>query len=205
MNGNTFLNKPSRTLIGVCALLLLFCGQLPAQSARARMTGTVSDPQGAVVPGATVTVINVATGTESKAITGQDGHYETLDLPIGSYKIKVERDGIKTTETPAYKLEISQVLKVDVKLPLGGRNEIVEVTGEASLVETVNPTLGASVTSATIVDLPLNGRNVLTWRLCNRELHRTTLTTRVPALSTLPGPDLILSLFCWMAASTTIC
>jgi hypothetical protein len=161
MNGNTFLNKPSRTLIGVCVLLLLFCGQLPAQSARARMTGTVSDPQGAVVPGATVTVINVATGTESKAITGQDGHYETLDLPIGSYKIKVERDGFKTTETPAYKLEISQVLKVDVKLPLGGRNEIVEVTGEASLVETVNPTLGASVTSATIVDLPLNGRNVL--------------------------------------------
>jgi len=161
MNANTVLNKTSRALIGVCALLLLLCVQLPAQSARARMTGTVSDPQGAVVPGATVTVINVGTGIESKAITGQDGHYETLDLPIGSYKIKVEREHFKTTETPAYKLEISQVLKVDVKLSLGGRDEIVEVTGEASLVETVNPTLGASVTSATIVDLPLNGRNVL--------------------------------------------
>ncbi len=147
-------------LWAVC-LLLALSPLVLAQSERARIIGTVTDPQGAVVQGATVTVTNVATGIETKSKTDQEGRYQASELPIGSYKVKVEHEGFKTTETPSYALEINQVLRLDVKLPVGGRNEIVEVTGAAALVETVNPTLGATVTGEAITELPLNGRNTL--------------------------------------------
>lgn len=147
----------------VCGSFFLFAcsSSLLGQSARARIIGTVTDPQGAVVPGAEVTVTNVATGIKNKATTDQEGHYQALELPIGDYRVKVERQGFKTTETAKYNLEINQVLRIDVRLPIGANTETVEVTGEAALVETVNPTLGASVTGEAILDLPLNGRNVL--------------------------------------------
>lgn len=161
MSRSGISSKFATILAYVSILLLVFCSQLVAQSARARIIGTVTDPQGAVVPGAIVTVTGVATGVQTKTTTDQEGHYQAIELPIGTYKVKVTRDGFKTTETSPYTLEINQVLRVDVKLPIGARNEVVEVTGEASLVETVNPTLGASITSGPILDLPLNGRNVL--------------------------------------------
>src|SRR5262245_1042770 len=144
-----------------CVLLLTFSSLLFAQSERARIVGTVTDPQGAVVVGAKVSVINTATGVATAAVTDNEGRYQALELPIGAYKVKVERDGFKTTETAAYTLEINQALRVDVRLAIGARGETVEVSGDAAQVETVNPTLGTSVTSRPIVDLPLNGRNVL--------------------------------------------
>jgi hypothetical protein len=147
--------------LSAAILVLAFSTQGFAQSERARIIGTVTDPQGAVVLGAKVTVTNVATGTQTTSTTDQEGRYQALELPIGSYKVKVEREGFKTTETSAYTLEINQVLRLDVKLPVGARNEVVEVAGEAAVVETVNPTLGASITSRPLVNLPLNGRNVL--------------------------------------------
>jgi hypothetical protein len=132
-----------------------------AQSERAKIIGTVTDPQGAVIPGATVSVTNVATGLVTHATSDAQGQYQAPELPIGTYKIKVEHDGFKTTETAGYTLEINQILRVDVKLPLGARNEVVEVSGEAAQVDTVNPTLGGTVTGVAIQEMPLNGRNVL--------------------------------------------
>src|SRR5215467_915240 len=148
-------------LAWIVVLLLTASSQLRAQSARAQIVGTVTDPQGAVIAGATVTVTNVATGTSTQTTTDGQGAYQALELPIGSYKVKVERDGFTTAETVPYTLEINQHLRVDVRLPLGAKSEVVEVTDVAAQVETVNPTLGASVTSRPLVDLPLNGRNVL--------------------------------------------
>jgi len=157
-------SSPSKSIkaLPYLAILLLALGsQAIAQSARARIVGTVKDPHGAVVAGASVTVTNVATGTANKAVTDQEGYYQALELPIGSYKIKVQRDGFTTAETVAYTVEINQVQRIDVTLKVGAKSETVEVTGEAAQVEIANPTLGASITSRPIVDLPLNGRNVL--------------------------------------------
>src|SRR5215813_7261539 len=148
--------RPVSVLAIVAVLLLTFSSQLCAQSARARIVGTVSDPQGAVLSGATVTVTNVATGSITEVTTDREGFYQALELPIGTYKVKVSHSGFQTSETDAYTLEINQVLRVDVKLPLGTRSDVVEITGAAAQVETVNPTLGASVTARPIVDLPLN-------------------------------------------------
>src|SRR5262249_49882015 len=141
--------------------LLLLTSQVLAQSSRARVVGTVHDPQGAVLPGAKVTVTNVATGVENKTVADPQGYYQLFELPIGTYKVKVQAQGFKTTETAAYTLEINQVQRIDVTMAVEANSETVEVTGEAAQVEVVNPTLGASVTSRPIVDLPLNGRNVL--------------------------------------------
>lgn len=153
--------RSARSLATLTILLLALGSQMMAQSARARIVGTVKDPQGAVVAGANVTVTNVATGVESKAVTDHDGSYQALELPIGTYKVKVERNGFSTVETVAYTLEINQVQRIDVTLRVGAQSETVEVSGDAAQVEVVNPTLGASITSRPIVDLPLNGRNVL--------------------------------------------
>lgn len=157
----SLLSKSARTLACLTILLLALGSQMMGQSARARIVGTVKDPQGAVVAGANVTVTNVATGVETKAITDHDGSYQALELPIGAYKVRVERDGFTTAETVAYTLEINQVQRIDVTLKVGAKSETVEVSGDAAQVEVVNPTLGASITSRPIVDLPLNGRNVL--------------------------------------------
>jgi hypothetical protein len=155
----------ARTLAYLTILLLALSSQMLGQSARARIVGSVKDPQGAVIAGANVTVTNVATRVESKAVTDNDGFYQALELPIGAYKVKVARDGFTTAETVAYTLEINQVQRIDVTLKVGAKSETVEVTGEAAQVEVVNPTLGASVTSRPIVDLPLNGREVLSLAL----------------------------------------
>jgi len=154
-------SKTARTLAYLTILLLTLGSQMAGQSSRARIVGTVKDPKGGVVQGANVTVTNVSTGVESRAVTGNDGSYQALELPIGSYKVKVESNGFATAETVAYTLEINQVQRIDVTLKVGAKSETVEVTGDAAQVEVVNPTLGASVTSRPIVDLPLNGRNVL--------------------------------------------
>jgi hypothetical protein len=158
----THRNSSTARILAYLTILLLALGsQMMGQSARARIVGTVKDPQGAVLPGAHVTVTNVATGVESKAVSDNDGSFQVLELPIGAYKVKVESDKFATVETVPYTLEINQVQRIDVTLKVGTKSETVEVTGEASQVEVVNPTLGASVTSRPIVDLPLNGRNVL--------------------------------------------
>src|SRR5690242_6403103 len=96
--------KSVKLLSYVCILMLACGAQAFAQSARARIVGTVKDPQGAVMVGANVSVINVATGVQSTAVTDAQGFYQALELPIGTYKVKVERNGFSTVETVAYTL-----------------------------------------------------------------------------------------------------
>jgi len=161
MRANSRFSSTLAALVCTTFLVLALSSAVFAQSARARIIGTVTDPQGAVVPNAKVTVINTATGVETKSTSDPEGRYQAVELPIGSYKVRVEHEGFKTTETSVFTLDINQILRLDVKLAVGGRSEIVEVSGEAALVETISPTLGATVTGEAITELPLNGRNTL--------------------------------------------
>ncbi len=86
--------------LALIVLVIAFSLWTEAQSASARITGTVKDSQGAVVPGAKVTVVNVNTGVESHATTDSDGYYQALDLPIGAYKVRVQRDGFTPATRP---------------------------------------------------------------------------------------------------------
>ncbi len=148
-------------ILALLFLALLLRTGVTAQEATGKIVGQVTDPQGAVIADAKVTVTNVGTGIAQQAVTDKDGIYQVLHLAIGSYTVAVEHTGFRKMLTEAHPLEINQSLRVDVTLQVGAASETVEVSGDATAVETYNPTLGNSVTSRPIVNLPLNGRNVL--------------------------------------------
>jgi outer membrane receptor protein involved in Fe transport len=149
--------------IAAVALCLALClpSLLLAQEATGRIVGQIMDPQGAVVPGVRITITNVATRIASQTVSDKDGLYQAPHLPIGSYTVTAEGQGFQKLVTVPYTLEINQTLRVDLKLQVGTTKEIVEVTGDTAQVETYNATLGYSVTSRPVVNMPLNGRNVL--------------------------------------------
>ena len=106
-------------------------------------------------------VTNAGTGIVSRTLTNNAGEYQLLNLPIGNYSATVEAPGFARSVTRPQELSINQSLRIDVRLQIGQVSQTVEVESIAPQVETVNPTLGGTVTGAPIQNLPLNGRNVL--------------------------------------------
>jgi outer membrane receptor protein involved in Fe transport len=145
------------------ALTLLTTTQdfVRAQDATGRIIGNVTDPSGAPILGAKVTIVNPARQTSQETTTDKDGYYQLLSLPIGTYKVTIEVPGFRRQVFEHQSLQINQSLRLDAKLALGQQNEIVEVREQAANVETQSETIGVSVTGETIQRAPLNGRNVL--------------------------------------------
>jgi outer membrane receptor protein involved in Fe transport len=141
--------------------VLIFGASLWAQNTNGRVIGIVTDPQGAAVAGAKVTVSNAGTSVSWNTATDGKGSYQVLDVPIGMYKVTVESRGFAKATTEAQELTINQALRVDIRMRVGAFNETIEVQSQAAQVETVNPTIGGTVTGKAIQDLPLNGRNTL--------------------------------------------
>ncbi len=154
----------SRNLRWGCTLLaLLFLFAVPAlsQTSSSRITGTVTDVSGAVIPGASVTATNEATGITYAQITTDAGLYAFPSLPVGIYTIKVELQGFKTALNKANVLEINTPITVNVTLQVGGVNEIVNVEGGYEKLESSSAKIGNVVEQKAIESLPLNGRNPL--------------------------------------------
>ncbi|HEY6333385.1 MAG TPA: TonB-dependent receptor, partial [Blastocatellia bacterium] len=159
-------NRRSKTIrpgliFSAVFLALLIAGAAYGQEATARIIGTVTDPQGAIIPDAKVTITNAVTKVTYPTLSLKDGSYQIFSLPIGSYFVTVEKDGFKTAVSAQYNLEINQVQRVDIKMEVGSVTEKVEISAGASQVETVNSTIGDSITARPLQDLPLNGRNAL--------------------------------------------
>ncbi|MBX7219376.1 MAG: carboxypeptidase regulatory-like domain-containing protein [Blastocatellia bacterium] len=136
-----------------------------AQDASGKILGQVTDPQGASLAGARVVVTNTGTQVSRETVTDKDGNFQILSLPIGVYTVSAEKDGFKKVVSSEENLKINQALRIDLKLEVGANTEIIEVSSQGVLVETVNPTLGQSVTARPLVNLPLNGRNMLSLAL----------------------------------------
>jgi hypothetical protein len=150
--------------VALLALMIGFAaGPAPvlAQDATGKIVGTVTDPQSALVPGVEIVVTNTGTGVSYPTMTDRQGYYQVLALPIGNYTVRAVREGFRELTTTAYKLLINQALRIDLQMEVGARTQVITVEGQASGVETVNPTLGQSITSRQLVNLPLNGRDVL--------------------------------------------
>ena len=130
-----------------------------AQSLFGTILGTVTDPSGAVIPAAEVTIRNNATNAERVLQTNELGNYEAPALPVGAYNISFTANGFKRTVRPSQNLQVDQRLRVDVSLTVGEMTEIVEITAAAPLIETETASQGTVVNNARIVELPLNGRN----------------------------------------------
>jgi Carboxypeptidase regulatory-like domain/TonB-dependent Receptor Plug Domain len=144
------------------AMLSVFYGsQVSAQDATGRVTGIVFDPSGATIADAHVTVTNVGTGISRETTSDSTGFYQVLALPVGAYKVTVEKQGFRSATTSESKLEINQTLKIDIKLEVGSTAESVTVESTTGTVETINPTLASTVSERTVQDMPLNGRNAL--------------------------------------------
>lgn len=132
-----------------------------AQNAAGTIFGSITDEQGAAITGAKVIVTNIATHISQEAITDKDGNYKVILLPLGKYQVITEVDGFKKAVSSEEALKINQTLHIDLKLEVGVNEEVVEVKAQSTMIETVNPTLGQSVTGPTITNMPLNGRDVL--------------------------------------------
>src|SRR6202158_4059834 len=140
--------------------VLLSAAMLMGQTFRGTILGTVTDPSGAVVAGATVKVRNVATGLERTTATSADGSYAVPELPIGSYSVTVSLVGFQTAITSDADVNVATERRVDVAFKTGQVSERVEVSGqELNNVETTSAELGGTLTSDTIANIPVNGRD----------------------------------------------
>src|SRR5437870_360011 len=141
-------------LWGACA------GVLHAQGAgNASVLGTVTDSAGAVVPGASVQVKNIATGRVQEVPTDEQGRYTIADLPIGGYEAQASLAGFQTTVRRGITLTVGAQVIVDFSLSVGRTQESVTVESQVSQIDTVSTAVSAYVEAKQINDLPLNGRN----------------------------------------------
>jgi hypothetical protein len=140
-------------------LYLLFLTASPLWAQGAEVTGRVTDPTGAVVPSAVVSVLNVETGVRYPAQTNHDGYYGVPSLVPGRYQISVNASGFKPVLRTGIVLQVEQVARFDFKLELGNVTEQVEVAGTAPLVESETSSIGQIINNKSIVEMPLDGRN----------------------------------------------
>jgi outer membrane receptor protein involved in Fe transport len=132
-----------------------------AQTLDTGILGTITDPGGAVVTSANVTITQPATGLSRSVTTGPDGSYEVRYLTPGEYTVEVRAQGFRSERRTGIVLQISQLARLDFSLQIGQVQETVEVTATAPILQTENAVLGEVVATERIVNLPLNGRNFL--------------------------------------------
>jgi Carboxypeptidase regulatory-like domain len=129
-----------------------------AQLQSGRILGTVFDPQKAGIPGATVTVTNLATNIARTAVTDSEGNYVITPLDPGTYSVAAEVPGFQKAVREGLVLTVGQSARVELSLNLGSLSTEVQVVAEVPLLNTESATLSQVITNEQIVDLPLNGR-----------------------------------------------
>jgi hypothetical protein len=147
-------------LYSLLALLFVIAAtSLQAQTITGSVTGTVTDPTGAVVPNAKVTAVNTQTGVSTSTQSNAQGIYFLRFLQIGRYKLTTEAQGFNKQSTGEFGLEVQQEARIDVKVAAAGDVQTVTVTDAAPILNTENPTTGATITAAQATELPLQARN----------------------------------------------
>jgi hypothetical protein len=153
--------------LSLSVVLLLSCwlltnpDRLLAQVDRGSIVGLVTDPAGARVPGAQVTVTNLAANQSISVTTDEQGQYAADLLRIGTYSITVEKPGFQKAVQPAVDVGVNQTARVDIALLVGSIMESVQVTTTPPLLQTEASSLGTIETERRISELPLNGRNFI--------------------------------------------
>ncbi|PYQ81215.1 MAG: TonB-dependent receptor, partial [Acidobacteria bacterium] len=150
----------ARWCAGVLVVILAIRAAAAAQVTTADIVGRVTDSSGAVLPGATVTIENLATHDVRTAPTNETGDYLFNLLPIGTYTVNVELQGF-ASQTTRVVLSAGDRVRFDPKLQLGQVQESVLVTAESPLLQTDTATVSALVSEKAVQDLPVSGRNVV--------------------------------------------
>jgi hypothetical protein len=140
--------------------ILFSTATLVGQTFRGTILGSVTDPSGAVVAGATVKVRNVGTGLERTTTTSADGSYSVPELPVGTYSVTISLTGFQTAVTNNVEVNVATERRVDAQLKTGQVTQMVEVSGgDLPQIETQTNDLGGVLTSKSVEDLPVNGRD----------------------------------------------
>src|SRR5438067_5593760 len=157
----------SLLLGGFCLLLLLITHHLSlitarAQSASATLSGTLLDPNGAVVPAANITVTEVATGVQRTATTNDQGYFSIPLLKPSTYLLQVEHQGFMTAEVKDVLLNVGDQRSLRIEMKVGDVKEVVNVTNEAPLLNTESAAVSTVVDRNFAENIPLNGRSFQT-------------------------------------------
>ena len=154
------------TIVILCAAMLLLSSAAPAwaqSTSTGTVVGAVADPTGAVVEGATVTLTDTATNAARSTITNGAGRYTFVDVNPGIYNLSVSKSGFSTTKVASQEVKVGAALTLNLSLQVGGKNEVVEVQATGAELQTMNATVGNTVTAIALDNLPSIGRDVNTF------------------------------------------
>ena len=143
-------------LLMLVGMALLLQGQSTSS-----LRGTITDPQGAVIPEAVVTLSNTSTGWSRQIVTGGSGEYQFLQVTPGEYKLTAAKPGFATVTREQIKLLVNVPSTLDVQMEIGATGELVNVNAEAQLVNTVDASVGNAFNQNQIRQLPLDTRNIV--------------------------------------------
>src|ERR1039457_1481007 len=155
------------------ALAVIFMSTLPlvAQQGRGIIYGTVTDPSGASVAAAKVSIVDIDTNNVTNTETNASGYFTSPPLIVGNYQVTVEHAGFKKETRSGIGLQVDQHAEVDISLQVGAVGESIQVSGNAPLVNTENASVGQVIENKRIEDLPLNGRNAFALVLLSPDVH----------------------------------
>jgi len=141
--------------------LLLGVGSASAQQGTTEVRGRVLDAQGAMLPGATVTVRNQDTGMFRETVSGEDGTFFVSGIVPGFYAVEAALPGFKKLGLKDIRLEIGKTTTLDLQLAVGGVEETVSVSADTPLVDVTSKEVGGNITGRELVDLPSINRNFI--------------------------------------------
>jgi hypothetical protein len=140
----------------------IFCCALPlAGQTLGEITGRVSDPSGAGMPEASLTLTNTSTNAVRLTTTSSEGFYSFPSLPPGIYNVRTEHTGFKSAASNNVEVQVQQTVRLDLTLQVGQTSESIEVSANAALLQSENSTVGSVIETKSITELPLNGRQYL--------------------------------------------
>lgn len=143
-----------------CGVVALLCASSAlGQTVTGAITGQVTDPSGAVIVGANVTAENTATAVKTPTQTNGSGVYTLRFLPIGTYTVTIEAKGFVKQQVAPFALEIDQTAKIDASLQVGDSVTVFVQSDTHSILDTADATLGNTLSTSEIANIPLNGRN----------------------------------------------
>jgi len=149
------LNPANRVL----SFLVLLIATTAVASVTGSISGTVSDPAGAVVPGVSVIAVNDETGVRHEVFSDQKGFYSFLALPVGTYAVTVHKVRFRESRETGIVIDANSAIRVDVRLEVGGVHEEMTISSSAVHVETTTTQMGEVIGSSKMESLPLNGRS----------------------------------------------
>jgi len=169
-----------RFVTAIVALIALPTCLVLAQLPTGTILGVVKDSSGAVVPGASVTLTNIDTSLTRTGASTEDGSYRFPALPVGHYRLEVLKEGFSALSRTGITLEVGQEATISLILEVGSPGQTVTVAEEAPLIQISSSTLGGVVNEQQVLDLPLNGRNLVTLTLMQPGVTQTSV---IPALT----------------------